>query len=170
MDEFLGLLDAYATPEASPSSKLDLLMRIERVRDSRVVPFLLDVVRDQHESDQIRIYVLKQLRHGDGLLLRGDRLPVAIAIGELLDERSNADVRVQAALALGTFTDVGGVLQKLSATCVAQDESIDLRYSAFTSLERAGPTPECIAHVREIASDETLGGSARSVLSAWHVA
>jgi hypothetical protein len=76
---------------------------------------------------------------------------------------------VEAALALGAFTQIDGVLSTLSSIAVAPKESIDLRYAAFTSLERAGPTPESIALMRQISSDETLGNSARSVLSAWHV-
>jgi hypothetical protein len=170
-DELQQLLDAYAArASASSSVKLDVLMDIERIRDQRVLQFLLSVVRDHHESDEVRIYVLKQLRLGNGLHSPDDRVVAANAIGEVLASRSSADVRVQAALALGALAQVNGVLDQLAAICSAQDESIDLRYAAFTSLERGGPTPECIAHLREIASDDTLGGSARSVLSAWHVA
>jgi hypothetical protein len=76
---------------------------------------------------------------------------------------------LQAALALGEFIEIDGVLANLSAVSLAQDESIDLRYAAFTSVERAGPTAECIALLRQMSSDETLGNSARSVLSAWHI-
>jgi hypothetical protein len=61
------------------------------------------------------------------------------------------------------------LLSRLSAVCLAQDESLDLRYAAFTSLERAGPTPESIALLRQISRDETLGSSASSVLLAWHI-
>ena len=82
---------------------------------------------------------------------------------------SSADLRLQAALALGEFAQIDGVLARLSAVCLAQDESIDLRYAAFTSLERAGPTPECIALLRQVSNDDTLGSAARSVLLAWHV-
>jgi hypothetical protein len=170
-DEFQLLADAYAAREfASISSKLDLLVDIERIRDPRVLPFLSTALRDHHEAEEVRIHILKQLRLGHGLLSTADRLLASEAIGQVLVGRSSTDVRVQAALALGVFTKVDGVLSQLSAVCLALDESIDLRYAAFTSLERAGATSECIALLREIASDETLGGSARSVLSAWHVA
>ena len=46
-------------------------------------------------------------------------------------------------------------------------EPIDLRYSAFTSLERAGPVDECVEILRQLAVDEALGRSARSLLSTW---
>jgi hypothetical protein len=82
---------------------------------------------------------------------------------------STEELRLQAALTLGDFAQVDGVLPSLSAVSLARHESVDLRYAAFTSVERAGPTPECIAVLRQIARDETLGGAARSVLLAWHI-
>ena len=98
-----------------------------------------------------------------------DRLPVAMSIGDVLADRSTVDLRLQAAIALGDFTEIVGVLSRLNSVCLAQGESIDIRYAAFTSLERAGPTTECNALLRQMSSDETLGRSARSVLSAWHI-
>jgi hypothetical protein len=73
-------------------------------------------------------------------------------------------------LALGVLTDVDGVLYALGS--IALDESIplDLRYSAFMSLERAGPTDSSMAVLRTLAHDETLGRTARSTLRAWRVA
>jgi hypothetical protein len=169
-DEFQRLADSYSARRfAAPTSRLDLLMDIERIRDPRVVPFLLAVLRDPHEADDVRVSVHEQLRHGNSLLFPADRMAAAVAIGDVLAGRSGADVRVQAALALGPFTRIDGVLSQLNAVCLARDESIDLRYAAFTSLERAGPTQDCIGLLRRIASDDTLGGSARNVLSAWHV-
>jgi hypothetical protein len=144
-------------------------MDLERVRDPRVVPFLLQVLGDRQESEEVRIYVVKQLRSGDGLLAPRDRQPVAMAISDVLTGAGTPELRLQAALALGEFTQIDGVLSTLGAVSLAQDESIDLRYAAFTSLERAGPTPDCIALLHQISTDETLGHSARSVLSAWHV-
>src|SRR5215472_1518255 len=121
-DEFQRLVDIYAVREfAGPASKLDLLIDIERIRDPRVLPFLLTALRDHHEAEEVRIYVLKQLRLGNGLLSTADRLPAAEAIAQVLVGRSSTDVRVQAALALGVFTQVDGVLSQLSAVCLALD-------------------------------------------------
>ena len=170
MDEQARLIEAYQSQaSASVPFKLDLLMGLERLRDDRVVPFLLQIVQDRHEHDAVRVYVLKRLRNGDGVLRPSDRPGVAQTIGQVMLSMSSADLRLQAALALGEFTEIDGVLTTLSAICLAQHESIDLRYAAFTSLERAGPTPRCIALLRQMSSDETLGRSAQSVLSAWHV-
>ena len=49
----------------------------------------------------------------------------------------------------------------LTALSLAHDETIDLRYAAFTSIERAGPTPQSIAVLRQIAHDDALGDSPR---------
>lgn len=166
MDEFDRLADAYARQaSAGPSSKLDLLMHLERIRDGRVVPFLLNVLRDSGELEQVRIDVLRRLRNGDGVVGSTDRASVATTMGEVLaDESASADLRLQAALALGGFTDIDGVLSRLGTVCLARHESIDLRYAAFTSLERAEHTPRSIELLRELSEDETLGSSARRVL------
>jgi HEAT repeat protein len=170
MDHLERLLDAYELrASASVKSRLAVLMDIERVHDRRVVPFLLDVLRDDRESEDVRIYVLKRLRNGNGVVGRTERSSVAKALCEVLTKRCTLDLRLEAALTLGEFTDVEGVLSCLGAVCLSQDESIDLRYTAFTSLERAGPTPECVAVLERLFGDETLGNSARSVLSLWHI-
>ena len=170
MDTFERLVDMYRSrASSSVMSKLDALMSIGRIRDPRVVPFLLEVLSDNDETEDVRIYVLKHLRHACGLLVPADRPVVAKAIGDVLADQQTADLRLQAALALGAFTQIDGVLSTLDALCLAQHESIDLRYAAFTSLERAGPTPECITLLRQMSGDETLGLAARSVLSSWHI-
>jgi hypothetical protein len=168
MDELERLVDAYRLrASSSVKSKLAVLMDLEQIRDPRVVPFLLNVLGDRQEAEEVRVYVLKELRNG--LLVRADRPRVAQAISDLLLDRSTVELRLQAALALGEFIEIKGVLSRLSAACLAHDESIDLRYAAFTSVERAGPTPECIAVLHHMLGDDILGSSARSVLSAWHI-
>jgi hypothetical protein len=168
MDEvevFIQAFEARAT--SSALSKLDVLMDLERLRDPRIVPFLLNVLENRGEPKEVRIQLLKRLRNG--CLTSNDRTPVAGAMMRVLDDRSSADLRLQAALALAEFTEVDGVPGSLGRLALDADEPIDLRYSAFTSLERTGPTSECADLLRRLAGDETLGRSARSVLSAWHL-
>ena len=169
MDELERLARAYrARSTSSVASKLDVLMKLQRVRDSRVVPFLLTVLGDCQEPDRVRAYVLKQLRTEDGLLIPTDRDPAAQAIERVLSGDSSLELRLEAALALREFIETDGVLERLTTVCLAPDESIDLRYAAFTSLERAGPTLECVAVLRRLATDEILGQAAQTVLAAWH--
>lgn len=170
MDELERLVDEYRVrASSSVASKLDVLLDLERIRDPRVVPFLLGVLGNGHEAERVRIHVLKRLRNGDGLVAAADRPQVATTILGVLADNSMTELRLEAALALGVYTDIGRVLSILCNLAVADEESIDLRYAAFTSIERAGPTSEAIAFMRQIAGDETLGNSARRILSAWHV-
>lgn len=170
MDEPQRLINAYRSrASASARSRLNLLMALEGFPDRRVVSFLLNVLDDRGEVEEVRGYVLQQLRCRRELISPADQLSVAMAFRDVLADRTIPSLRLQAALALGDLTDISGVLSWLNAVCLARDESIDLRYAAFTSLERAGPTPECIELLHQMAGDETLGLSARSVLSAWHI-
>jgi hypothetical protein len=170
MDRFERLVALYRTrASAGTPVKLDVLMDMEPIRGSHVVAFLIEVLRDGHESDEVRMYVVKRLRTRNGFILKGDRPLVAAAVGEVLADESNEQLRLEAALTLGDFTDVAGVLSRLAVVSLARDESIDLRYAAFTSLERAGPTPDSIRHMQQFARDEALGDAARNVLSAWHL-
>jgi hypothetical protein len=169
MDELERLVNLYGTRESSSAtSKLDVLMDLERIRDPRVVPFLLTILGDRHEHEDVRVHVVRQLRYESGVLVPSDRPVVSTALRDALTDTSAETLRLQAALALGDFTENEGVLRALTALSLAHNESIDLRYAAFTSIERAGPTPQCIAVLRQIAHDDALGNAARSVLSAWH--
>ncbi len=168
MDEVKRLIQDFGTrPTSAAASKLDLLMDLERLPDPRIVPFLLKVLADRHEPNEVRIHALKRLRKGR--LASEHRPRVAQAIIQALSDDYSPDLRLKAALALAEFTDVNGVSTTLGCLASETDEPIDLRYAAFTSLERAGPTAECVALLRQLSSDETLGRSARSVLSTWRV-
>ena len=169
MHEVEQLIKAYESHAASSvASKLGILIDLEGLSDPRIVPFLLRVLADRREPAEVRIHVLKRLRNGG--LLPEARPPVAEAILEVISDRSSPDLRLQAALALAEFTDIAGVPTTLGRLALDSDEPIDLRYSAFTSLQRAGSTPECVALLRELTTDEMLGRSARSLLSLWRLA
>ena len=83
-------------------------MDLERLRDERVVSFLLRVMADPGESSELRIHVLKRLR--SRRLTADERSAVAGALGELMLPDGSIDLRLQAALTLGEFTDVTGVV------------------------------------------------------------
>ena len=168
-DNVEQLIQAFSAPGAvsSPAAKLDVLMRLERFRDPRVVSFLVQVLRDPGELSEVRMHVLKRLR--DGPLTADERATVAAALRELMLHGSSIDLRMQAALALGEFTDICGVLRALGSLALAPQELLDLRYFAFTSLERAGSTPECVNLLRQLSNDEMLGRSAQSALARWHL-
>ncbi len=168
MDAVEQLITSYESQAAlSVVSKLGVLIDLEALRDPRIVPFLLRVLADRREPTEVRIHVLKRLRNGS--LSPENRLLVAAAILQVISDRSNPDLRLQASLALGEFTDIEGVPTRLGGLAFDSEEPIDLRYSAFTSLQRAGATPECVTLLRELTTDGVLGRSARSLLSLWRL-
>jgi hypothetical protein len=150
---------------ASPMTKLDRLMDLERLDDPRIVPFLVGVLADETQPMEVRIHLIRRLRNGR--LTPDERLLVASLLCRLLQRDGQPNLRLQTALALGEFTDIEGVLAALGTLALAADEPIDLRYSAFTSMQRVGPTPECIALLQELSLDATLGLAAENVLTAW---
>jgi hypothetical protein len=169
MDDLEQLIQAFSARGAvkSPAAKLDVLMDLERLRDGRVVSFLVRVLGDPGEPSEVRMHALKRLRNGP--LTADERSTVARALAELMLHGSSVDLRLQAALALGEFTDIQGVLSALGSLAMEPHELLDLRYSAFTSLERAGSTPECVHLLRQLSNDEMLGRSAQSALARWHL-
>jgi hypothetical protein len=169
MDQVERLIRAYRSGAMMHVrvSRLDLLLELERLPDPRVVSFLLQVLGDPHEPSEVRMHVLRRLRNGP--LTTDERPTVAAVMGELMLHGSSIDLRLQAALALGAFADIPGVPTILGSLALEPTEVLDLRYSAFTSLERAGPTPECVKLLRRLSDDEMLGRSAQSALARWHV-
>lgn len=168
MDEVERLIDAFRDRASSSlASRLNVLIELDLLSDPRIVPFLLEVLAEQHEPTQVRLHILKQLRNGR--LTPAHRSAVAEALLQILSEHSNPVLRLEAALALAEFTDISGVPAGLGGPALDRHEPIDLRYSAFTSLQRAGPTPECVALLRQLLGDEMLGRSARSALLSWHL-
>jgi hypothetical protein len=166
-EDVAWLIAAFAAsdPTASSASKLDLLMDLERLDDPRIVPFLVGVLADESQPMEVRIHLVRRLRNGR--LASEERLLVAPVLGRLLQREQALELRLQAALALGELIDVGGVVAALGTLALASDEPIDLRYSAFTSVQRAGPTPECVALLRSLSRDETFGRAALDVLALW---
>jgi hypothetical protein len=168
MGPYERLVDALRT-RISVKSKLDAIIGFEQIHDPRVTRLFLSILENPREPEEVRAYILQHLRCTSESLAPAERDRVANAFNAVLAEESSPGLQLQAALALGDFTEVDGVLSRLNAICLMDDASIDLRYAAFTSIERAGPIAESIALLRRMTSDETIGPSARSVLSAWHI-
>jgi hypothetical protein len=154
------------TSSASVGRRLDALIALESLQDERIFPFLLEVLADDRQPPPVRIHVLKRV--GSAQLTPPNRLLAAEVIGGLIVQESGAELRLRAAIALGELTDAPGVVSTLGQTALDRAAPIDLRYAAFTSLERAGPTPACIGLLRQLANDDALGPAARRALRLWH--
>jgi hypothetical protein len=168
LSEAARLIEAFREkPTPSVLAKRDLLLQIAQVDDPHIVPFLLAVVADRSEPNEVRIDALRLL--SEGPRLGPYRRPVADVIIRLLADGAGLELRPQATLALAELTDVDGVLTTLGRLVLNPAETIDVRYAAFTSLEHGGPTPACVALLRLLARDETFGHSAQSLLVRWHL-
>jgi len=168
MDRVKQIMERFrANP--SPVSRLDALVDVERLSDPRVVPFLLEVLTDAQQAVEVRVQALKRVRDGSSVDINGFREPIASALLRAIQDDRHPDFRLHAVLALGEFTDVELVPHALAGLALDPDIPLDVRYSAFTSLERAGPTPESIELVRQLLPDDALGMCARSLLSSWRV-
>jgi len=162
------LIEAFKARSAAPvRAKIDTLLALELVRDPCIQPFLVGVLLDRREPTPVRVYVLKRLRNANPT--PDCRPAIAGAILRVLSDPSNTELRVQAALALAVFVDIDGVVGALGRLALEWDQPLDLRYSAFTSMQRAGPVSECVAYLRQLLKDEALGRSAQSVLTSWRL-
>ena len=170
VEQLIRAFGALGKPDQS-ARKLDVLMDLGRLDDPRVVSLLEQVTTDRAQPADVRIDALRRLR--EAAMAPADRVRAAEAGIQALRESvgiADDSLRLHASLALGDFVDVPGVLDALGALCACVDEPIELRYNAFTSAQRTGPTPSCVELMRVLSTDETLGQSAQSVLVSWGVA
>ncbi len=153
-------------PRSDAAHKLDLLLDLDRVDNPRVLSFLLGVLRDDLEPERVRIEVVSRLR--DAPLPDREHRRVGRAIGRLtLVESSQMELRLQAALVLGKFVDVEGVVDALGVVLMDESAPPELRYNAFTSLYLSGPTVDTVELLNKLTADETLGPCAGHLLRAW---
>jgi hypothetical protein len=166
VDEVDRLVHAFdRRADASVASRLDALLDLERLTDPRIVPFLIHVLADPLQPTEVRVHIVKRLRNGR--LTSVERQSVVNALQPLLTSPTGMTLRLQAALALAEFSDIDGVTLALGELALDEGEPLDLRYSAFTSLQRAGATSECVRVLRRLSRDDALGQSARAMLAVW---
>lgn len=148
--------------------KLDVLMDLGLHDDPRVMAFYGAVVADAEEPADVRSDALRRLREAP--LTPAERTAAVDASLRALAPDADLQLRLHAALVLADFVDLPTALAALGALAADSREPIELRYNAFTSLQRAGPTPACLAILRSLATDETLGQSAQALLTSWGTA
>src|SRR3954464_11268853 len=154
MDEIDHLTEAFASRGRPGHSawKLDILMDLGRFDSPRVTDFCTAVVGDGDEPADVRAEAIRRLRECS--LSPTQRVAASDVMVQALACRPSLDLRLHAALALGDFVDRPTVLGALGVLAADADEPLELRYNAFTSLQRAGPSPCCLEILRGLASDE----------------
>lgn len=167
MDQVAALIAAFEG-QGSPGHaawKLDLLLDLGQYDDVRVLALYARVAADPVQPVAVRSDALRRLREAPGdLSSEADVVEVCAAV---LRERAPLPLRLHAALALGDFARASAAQAALGAVAANATEPLELRYTAFTSLQRAGPQPAVIALLQALAADDVLGSSARAVLTSW---
>jgi hypothetical protein len=169
MDEVDTLLQSFWSRGKLNQSlwKLDVLLDLGRLVDPRVVQFLASIATDVDEPVDVRSEALSRLR--ETAQSPGDRVLAARAGLTALEAGSDSRIRLRAAIVLGELVDVDDVLSALGTLVAAEAEPTELRYNAYTSLQRAGPSTACVAILRSLSDDEMFGQSARALLNSWGV-
>lgn len=169
MDTVDDLLQAFGARGKRNQSlwKLDVLLDLGHLSDPRVVRFLATLVTDPDEPIDVRSDALARLR--EVAQSADERMLAARASLMVLAPGSDSRIRLRAAIVLGELVGVDGVLAALGALAGAECEPTELRYNAYTSLQRAGPTEDCVDILRSLCADETFGQSARALMASWGV-
>jgi HEAT repeat protein len=169
MDVVDRLFGLFEDPGAATAWKFDALLDLGQRRDPRVDKFLLRILSDREQPSQVRVAIIRLLR--DSRLSGPRRCDAARVLADTLETSSGADcdLRAQAAVALGDLVDEDGALGTLGDRAADPHDDFEVRYAAFTSLERAGPTTESIDILTQLRTDETFGRSAQSILVRWRV-
>lgn len=169
MDDVARLIGLFEDSGVDSAWKLDALLDLGQQRDPRIIPLLLRVLSDPAEATAVGVAVIRSLR--DRRLDPTERPLVARALTEVVGTSpgTESDVRAQAALALGDFVALDGVVEVLGDRAADPQDHFAVRYFAFTSLERAGPTVEAVGILTRLRTDDTLGRSAQSLLNRWRI-
>src|SRR5882724_3733832 len=92
MNEVERLFDVFrARASSSAASKLDVLLDLELLHDPRIVPFMVQVLSDSREPEEVRIHLIKRLRNGH--LSSDNQRSAAQAIIRVLADSSGPDLR-----------------------------------------------------------------------------
>jgi hypothetical protein len=169
MDDVDRLFALFEDSGGAIAWKLDSLLDLGQHHDARVTAFLLRVLSDPAEPPEVRVAIIRLVRNRH--LASAEHCEAARALVDVLASvlPGGVELRTQAALALGDLIDVDEVLAVLGDRAADVQDDFDVRYAAFTSLERAGPLTESIAILTRLRTDETFGRSAESILARWRV-
>ena len=166
-DEIEGLIHQFSDPEVEPAWRLDALLDLQHREDPRITLAVLRVVSDAAQPVSVRLGGIRALR--GRLRTTPHRVEIAQVLTRIVSDAtaSDSELRLEATVALGDCIDIPGVMAELCAVCAEPGELFDVRYAAFLSLQRGGPTPEAIDALTRLSSDETWGLSAQGILIRW---
>ena len=171
MDAVEKLLSDYRTEKPSTADgreyagKIRIIQALGASNDAKALPFLLDVLADQHEYDLARIEVIELLSVNE--YPGSEDEEIGHILLEIVKHEPNSVVCEHAAIALGLYTDTPGVYEEFQRIVLNEDASVNIRSAAFESFYRTGPSEHTIRVMRSLVNDELLGDAARKMLQEW---
>ncbi len=152
--------------DAGGDDKFKLITDLEdHTSDPRVVALYLSVIADPAEYDLARIEAIKILclwPPDDA----ADRQRVGRTIAQTLWPDEDYLVRQYAAMSLGPYAEDDEVFEALTNVLI-QDDDIDVRHNALSSVEDSGPDDRTTALLRRLTDDPELGSAATRTLDDW---
>jgi hypothetical protein len=119
-------------------AQVDLIVELEdHVADPRVLDLFVSIIADADAYDLSRIECVKILRlcPPEG---PADRVRVGHVIAAALRDEDDL-VRQYAAMSLGPYAGDPVVLDALATALAPDEEDVDVRHSALSSVKEAGP-------------------------------
>lgn len=141
----------------------------EYASDVSVLAFMLQVASDRTELDLARIEALKVLEIRRPIAQR-EHERIAAVLKEILQSDKDDDVRSYAAIAAASYMAEKSLREEVTRVLGNKEEDRNLRWNAFTAIERMGRTAETVEIMRIIGEDPEFLDSARRILASWHLA
>ena len=135
--------------------------------NSTALEFLIEIASSRTELDLARIEALRGIELADGLteVQRTECSAMLATILTTPDE--DPDVCNYAAMASAYFMDSDSVYQSLLDLVVDETRDSNLRWNAFTALEKHEPQQKSIEALKSLLTDTEFQDSATRVLAEW---
>lgn len=150
------------------SRKVRIIMELEGVDDDRVLPFFLETVMNEDEYDLARIEILKilEIRESND---KDEHQKIGHIVKNILMNDPDDDVRNYAAMTVSNFMDVEGVIEQIVKIIFNVEEDINLRWNAFTAVEKMGPTQQSLEILQKCLSEDEFKKSVLLILNRWNI-
>ncbi|HEX6352001.1 HEAT repeat domain-containing protein [Actinophytocola sp.] len=164
MDQVAELVERCRTEDED--AQVDLIVELEdHVADPRVLDLLVSIIADAGAYDLSRIECVKILRLWPPEQ-PADRVRVGHVIAAALRDEDDL-VRQYAAMALGPYADDPIVLDALTTALAPDEDDVNVRHNALSSVMEAGRGEHTITLLRQLADDPELGTAATRTLREW---
>jgi hypothetical protein len=170
MDDVQRLIQEFRSEDTTTlgdfSKKVEIITDLEYMDDQRIMPFFLEIVSDENEYDLARIEVLKILRLKEPLEAETDE-KIARILTNILSNSADDDVRIYAAMTASTYTGFVNLVEVLSTIIFDDQEDINLRWNAITSIEEMGDTEQSRRIMEKALPNNDFQDYAKRILNEW---